>query len=105
MHMLLIVLMVAVHFLVGAVASCIFDFLWDLHWFGKMFLLAICATAVGVVLFDISGFIASLDVWYLELSQLIGIVMGPRIVKWMSLERCARAGVWLNALREEESRL
>jgi len=69
-------LLIIFHFLIGAGASCLFSFFWESHWIGRMILITICVTAVGFALFDISGFIASLNVWYIELSQFFGIVVG-----------------------------
>lgn len=81
--MLTTTLIVVVHFLVGAVASCILHFLWDFHRLSKMLVTVACAATVVIVLSDVGGFAASFSAWYFELSQFLGIVIGPKIANWI----------------------
>lgn len=83
-------LLIVVYFLIGAVAGGIFSFLWEIHWISKVVLFIICAATVTFVLFDVGGFIASFDVWYIELSQFTGIMMGNPVGKRIGQERALR---------------
>jgi len=68
-------------FIRGAVSGCVFYFLWEINRAAKIILFALCVAAVGVVLLDVSGYIASFGVWYAELSILAGIMVGRRAGK------------------------
>lgn len=76
-------LLIIFYFLLGLGAGWLLGFLWEVHRVSKLILLALSVLAVGFTLFNFSEFAASFNVWPLQLSQFVGIILGDTAGKRM----------------------
>ncbi len=64
------------YFLVGMGFGFVLSFIWKIHRIGKLIMIVLSIVSVGFALSNTGEFIAGLNVWYVELSQFVGIVVG-----------------------------
>lgn len=74
------------YFLLGLWAGCILGFLWRIHRIGQLIMIVLCAISVGFALLNTSEFIAGLDIWYIQISQFVGIMVGNTAGRWIADE-------------------
>jgi len=69
------------YFLVGMRSGFVLSLLWEINRIGKLIMIVLCVASVGYTLLNASELIAGLNVWYVELSQFVGIVVGSTASK------------------------